>query len=210
MNTSWKTSLFGFLLAFGGGIVAAMATGLIDPSHLPIWFKDAAVLLTVAGGAGLGKYARDNDKSSEQVGAGSPGRSPTKAGVAGPLLLSAGLAAAILALPGCQSTPARVAYNTVSVPAVTVNAAMTAWGDYVGQYHPPVGQELAVKAAFEKYQVAELAAISAAKVYADLAASGNTNSLSARVQTEITSQTVTQALADLVAVIRSFGVYPPK
>ena len=48
---------------------------------------------------------------------------------------------------------------------VPVSAAMTAWGSYVAANHPPASQELAVRAAFEKYQAAELLAIDATASY---------------------------------------------
>ena len=216
MNTSWKTTLFGLLAGIGSGIVGAY---VIDPKALasfPHWLPGLGVLLSSIGLSSLGLAARDNNKSSEQVGAGgsTPPIEPRKIFSALPflsVLLLIGLLGfgSVVGFTGCQSTPARIAYNTVSAPAITVNAAMTAWGDYVALWHPPVAQELQVKAGFEKYQAAELAAISAAKVYADLAASGNTNSLSARVNTEIQSQTASQALADLVNLVRSFGVSLP-
>lgn len=209
MNTSWKTTLFGLMAGIGSGIVGAY---VIDPKALasfPHWLPGLGVLLSSIGLSSLGLAARDNNKSSEQVGAGGS-TLPIAPRKVLPLLLVGLLGlGSVVSFTGCQSTPARIAYNTVSAPAITVNAAMTAWGDYVAQWHPPVAQELQVKAAFEKYQAAELAAISAAKVYADLAASGNTNSLSARVNTEIQNQTASQALADLVNLVRSFGVNLP-
>jgi hypothetical protein len=67
---SWKTTFFGYLAAIASGITGAMASGVIDPAHLPAWFKSLAALASVVGTAGLGQSARDNDKTSEQVGAG--------------------------------------------------------------------------------------------------------------------------------------------
>lgn len=67
---SWKTSLFGLLAAIGGGILAAMQTGTIDPATLPPWVKSVAVILSIVGTAGVGLFARDNNKTSEDVNAG--------------------------------------------------------------------------------------------------------------------------------------------
>lgn len=71
---SWKTSLFGLTAAIGAAIVGAFATGVMDPHDFPLWLKKVALLMAVIGGAGTGFFARDNDKSSEQVGAGGQGK----------------------------------------------------------------------------------------------------------------------------------------
>lgn len=71
---SWKTSLFGLMAAIGAAIVGALATGVMDPHDFPLWLKKVALLMAVIGGAGTGFFARDNDKSSEQVGAGGQGK----------------------------------------------------------------------------------------------------------------------------------------
>ena len=65
MKGSWKTTTAGIL-----GIVAAVATAVSamldnDPATVPNWSAVAAIAST---GFGL-LFARDNDKSSEQVGA---------------------------------------------------------------------------------------------------------------------------------------------
>ena len=61
MNGSWKTTLF--------GILAAMGTGLSQTQPSNSWLGVAGLLLAMAGTAGMGMTARDNDKSSEDVGA---------------------------------------------------------------------------------------------------------------------------------------------
>ena len=63
---SWKTTLAGI-----AAIVAAIATAVTaqsdnDPATLPDW---TMVIAMITAGVGL-VLARDNDKSSEQVGAG--------------------------------------------------------------------------------------------------------------------------------------------
>ncbi len=63
---SWKTTLAGI-----AAIVAAVATAVSahfdnDPATLPDW---TMVIAVITAGVGL-VLARDNDKSSEQVGAG--------------------------------------------------------------------------------------------------------------------------------------------
>jgi len=69
MTTSWKTSIFGLCAALGTAILAGLQSGILDPSHLPLWFKNLAVLMSIVGSAGMGIFARDNNVSSEQAGA---------------------------------------------------------------------------------------------------------------------------------------------
>ena len=125
-------------------------------------------------------------------------------------ILSSLLAATlILGFVGCTSTPSRQAYNVVAVPAVTVDHVMAGWGDYVAKYAPSADEERQVKAAYEKYQVAEIMAIDAAQAYATLAASGATNAIdlaASLVNNQNASQAASQALADLVKLVESFGV----
>jgi hypothetical protein len=199
---SWKTSLCGWLTLIGGAITMGISKGLINPAHFPAWLGDIAALLSLAGGAGVGIFARDNDKTSEQVNAGQPSSSPLKLTA---FLLFALAVSLVTVESGCSSTPARTAYNVVEVGVTSVDEAMTVWGDYVAQFHPGVKAEQEVKDAFEKAKAAELAANSAAHTYADLVASGNTNSLLVRAEQELTSRTAQQALTDLVNAMRKFG-----
>jgi hypothetical protein len=196
---SWKTTIFGLMALIGGGIIAAYN---LDPemvAALPKWVKALGFLLSTIGAGGVGIVARDNNKSSEDVGA-KPSAVPVRTLS---LLLAASLAGALV---GCQAPPSRIAYNSVAAPAVAVSQAMKAWGDYVAQFHPSAATELKVKAAFERYQAAELLAIDAARAYADLSAGGATGTLAARAQAELTSRTATNALADLVGLLQQLGV----
>jgi len=110
---------------------------------------------------------------------------------------------------GCATS-----YKTEKAADITVSAAMTAWGNYVAQYHPPVSQELQVKAAFEKYQAAEILAVDASHSLFDLTATnastaGTTNAVSqsvAQAKVTVATQAASQALADLVALIQGFGI----
>lgn len=121
------------------------------------------------------------------------------------LLLPLLLAAAVLT--GCNGTPARVAYNTVAAPAITVDHAMNAWGDYVAKYQPSADVEQKVKYLYEKYQAAEQVAIDAAQTYATVAGSTNApdvaQALAAKQQAE---NLAGQDLTDLVNFLQSVGV----
>jgi len=119
---SWKTTFFGLMAAIGGAVMAAITTGVIDISDLPKWVKGIAGLMTVAGTAGLGFCARDNDKTSEQVGAGKNENNgsglPEELKKRGSLAIVGGLGLA-LAL-GCSS--ARLESGGAYAPAVTAAA----------------------------------------------------------------------------------------
>jgi hypothetical protein len=58
---SWKTTVCGIVIAAAGGVAAASG---LDP----VVTKVAAVVASIATGL-LGIFARDNNKTSEQVGA---------------------------------------------------------------------------------------------------------------------------------------------
>ena len=191
MKSSWKTTVFGLLGACGG------AVALLD--GLPHWLALAAKVAAALGVAGIGFAARDNDKSSEDVGA-KPAPGP---GSVAAVLLAGCLLAFMIS--GCQSTPQRIVFNTLDAPAVTVDHAMTAWGDYVRQFHPPVGQEQAVERAFAKYQAAMVLAIDAAQSWITLTTANSTNAPPALLKSQQAQQAASQALGDLVQLISQFG-----
>jgi hypothetical protein len=88
-------------------------------------------------------------------------------------LMAVGVAALLFAnATGCTSTPQTVAYRTAGTAVVSVDTAMTLWGQYVATYHPNANQEATVKAAYDKYQAAMVAVCDAGAIYA---ASGSTN-----------------------------------
>lgn len=92
MNKSWKTTLAGLgaLLAVLGPAINAQFDG--KPETVPQW----DLVLSAAFACAVGLFARDNDKSSEQVGAKEPSN-PTKA----PLAVLAVLCA--LTFSGCTT-----------------------------------------------------------------------------------------------------------
>jgi hypothetical protein len=196
---SWKTTIFGLLAGIGAGILGAYTLKPELLAGFPKWLPGLGVLLSSISTACLGLAARDNDKTSEDVGAKPSIIAGAKAAFL--IFVPIGLAGILI---GCQAPAQRIAYNTVDAPSVTVHQAMLIWNDYVGQFHPPAAQELKVKAAYEKYQAAELLALDAAHEYA--AQAGSTNSVSAKVQSALTSQAAQQALADLLTLLRSFNL----
>ena len=119
------------------------------------------------------------------------------------------LIAFLLVLPlatlstGCQSTPQAVTYQAAATTSVTVEAALHAYNAFAAAGKTTVEQNLAVKAAFLKYQAAFAIVCDAGAVYA---ATGTTNApaASAALQTAIVNANAT--ISDLVNLVRTFGV----
>jgi hypothetical protein len=177
---SWKTSLFGLLGGIGAAITAAIQAGTLDVSHFPAWFKGAATLLSIVGLTGVGVFARDNNKSSEQVGAGKSNGGSAAVGLLIFVLFTFG--ATCLMLSGCASER-KITYEAVDASYIGVDSAMQAWGQYVAKFHPSAQEEQRVADAYDKYQKAS-----------DLAIDG-AGTLDAQA-----------ALNDLVTLLESLGV----
>lgn len=191
---SWKTTLGGSITALGGALLGAGELGWIKEEHrYPI--KLLGLLATILGPFMIGIFARDNDKSSEEVGAKKPGISP---------LLPAILAVSLLAV-AC-SGPGRNAYIASSATHATVEQAMFAWGDYVKQFKPPVEAELKVKMAFEQYQKCMITAINEQQAYFRMLREAGTNAPPASERVRVTSRAVSDALFRLVETLRTYGV----
>lgn len=140
-----------------------------------------------------------------------PGQSQQPGARVGPTLFAFAVLAGALALstPGCSTAPTN-AYKAEAAAQLTVDAAMTAWGDYVAVNHPGVDQETAVKNAFIRYQAAELFAIDATAALAQQ--TGQTNSPGnalAWINFTSASAHAEQAMVDLFNLLRSFGVKLP-
>jgi len=112
-------------------------------------------------------------------------------------------------LPACNTTPQQAAYEAATGVQVSVDVAMTAWGDYVKQFHPSDQARAQVKAAYEKYQACAVAVIDAEQLVESLASSTNSPPgviLDANAKNTDAATVASQALADLVALVRQFGV----
>jgi len=151
-SQSWKTTLFGILGGIGAGIVSAMAAGIIDPTHLPVWLKDVAALCAIAGHVGLGTSARDNDKSSEDVGAKPPGPA-AGIGTIGSLLLCAVLC---LGTTGCGTTPATKAAQADQIVITAVNDIMAEWRTFVNAGKATPAQIAQVETVYNGYYKAQM------------------------------------------------------
>jgi len=113
-----------------------------------------------------------------------------------------------MSFTGCASAN-KVAYKTTAATQVTVDAAMTGWGDYIKHQDAagtPVSmnQRAQVKAAYEKYQAAMGVVADAGVSYNQ--AAGTTNLIGAQAILNTAVQMASACLSDLVDLIRSFGV----
>lgn len=193
---SWKTTVFGLMAAIGSGVIGAYAIKAEFLKDFPSWLPGLGVLFMSIGTACLGFAARDNDKSSEAVGASTIPKLPI-------VLLAAFLA---VSLTGCNSTPQQVSYRTAGTTVVSVDHAMTAWGDYVAAKHPPADQEAKVKAAYERYQSAMASFAAANVLYVSLAGSGSTNATGAKISADAAQQQAATAFSDLLTLLGQFGI----
>ena len=199
MNSSWKTSLFGLMAGVGAGITGAY---LIKPDALasfPHWLPGVGVLLTSIGTTCLGLAARDNNKSSEQVGAGGP--SPISIKTLPLLALAAVLSFGTV---GCQAPHQRIEYNLAAAPVISLDHARQAWVDYVRQFNPSPAVIARVEVLYEKARAAAIANIDAEQILAGL--SGSETNLTARIQQTATSRAAQNALADFVSLLQQLGV----
>ncbi len=113
-----------------------------------------------------------------------------------------GCLSGVLFFGGCKSTPETIAYRTSKTAHITATAALHAWADYVAAKNPPVSQEKAVQAAWDKYRSAQLTLLDATKAYMS---AGNPAPASAQEKFDAALAAAGAALADLVQLIRGFG-----
>lgn len=122
------------------------------------------------------------------------------------LILSLALAFIIpVTQTGCKN-PDRTAYSVVAVSYTTVDAAMSAWGAYVAQFHPGVQTEQKVKQAYDSYQAAAYAAADAGAAYARARATG-ANESEAKAAFDTALAVSASAIANLTSVLSQFGIH---
>lgn len=118
-------------------------------------------------------------------------------------VLMCSVALAVLAV-GCASAE-KVAFKATSVSYTTVDAAMTAWGAYVAQYHPSAAQEQQVFNAYNQYQATAKAVADAGLAYRKAVdAGGNATGVKAALDQALA--TASASLAGLVNVLAQFGI----
>lgn len=114
------------------------------------------------------------------------------------LMLAVALCGGLFTLPGCQNAP-NVAYKVTTGTYVTVDAAMTAWGDYVRIYKPSIAQEQQVASAYKAWQTASVAVVDTAK-----AAKAGDTTTQAKVNAAVAASAT--ALNGLIAVLAQYGI----
>lgn len=105
---------------------------------------------------------------------------------------------------GCASL-SRTTYKTVGTAQVTVEVALAAYNDFAKAGKTTPQQNLAVKKAFEQYQLASVAVIDAARA-AQRAQTDSTNAPTSNAALNTALAAASASLSDLIALIQSFGV----
>lgn len=101
----------------------------------------------------------------------------------------------MLILSGCQN-PDRAAYVTAGTVITSVDSAMNAWGDFVRAGLSKPEQEVRVKDAYQKYQIATRTLRTVVRSYK------NSPQDEARYETAL--RVVEAASADLISIVRQF------
>ncbi len=107
-------------------------------------------------------------------------------------------------LSGCATGPESAVYQGAGVAQVSVETALQAYDQFAAAGKTTPAQNAAVKAAYEKYQLAFAAACDAGAIYA--AAGNGTNAPAASLALEQALQNSNQEISDFVALVQSFGV----
>lgn len=197
---SWKTTSAGLALIIGALVHLWFTRMHLDETSV------MGGIMGILGGIGL-LVARDNDKTSEEVGAGGPGAGGGAAAKLGLIFL--GLLGWTLLAGGCANTPGQVIYKTEATTHVGVTEAMGLWNVYVGQFHPGTNDEIKVKAAFEKWQAGTLAVCDAGALYAAAVTTNATGATGVSGVLEQAISTADQEKTDLLNLLTQLGVKVP-
>ena len=192
MNNDQLNSLVRSAMKFIGGFL--IAHGVKDASSIATAINLPDVIGFLVMGAGL--------LWSHIQHAGDPPTPPAGIGSKLSAFIAIGALSGLMC-SGCASTPAGKAYQGEAATHATIDAAMTAWGDYVASRHPGTNQEATVKIAFQRCQAAELSLIDASALYAALKnQNAETNLLTAATD-------VQNCISDLFQILDAFGVKVP-
>ena len=118
------------------------------------------------------------------------------------LILALGLGGVMFGTTGCNTTPQRASFITVTTTDVSVETALRAYNVFAAQGKTTVAQNLQVKAAYEKYQAAFAVLCDVGAVYA---ATSTTNAPAAAALQQATLN-ASASIADVINLIQSFGV----
>jgi hypothetical protein len=126
-NSSWKTTSAGILAIIGGLTTIAFALKTDGPGLTPEIITTAAT--AILGGVGL-MFARDNNKTSEEVGAPKAEGNTERFKKTSNEVKVLGLLFGFVLFSGCASIESS-AYKTLAITAASVDKATQAYGDYV-------------------------------------------------------------------------------
>lgn len=188
MNSDQLQSLVRTILKIGSGLL--IAHGMTDTASA-LNAPDVIGALTLLVSLIWSHYSH---------GAATPPPPPTRPPPMGVLYILA--LAGALCVTGCASAP-RVTYQATSTSAVTVETALKAYDVFAAAGKTTPAQNAAVKAAYEKYQAAFALVCDAGAVYS---ATSTTNAPTASTALQAAIQNANQAIADLVALVQTFGV----
>lgn len=109
---------------------------------------------------------------------------------------------ACLVLVGCHYTPQRIAYVSARTTSVSVETAIVAYNEFAKAGKTTIAQNIAVRDAYERYQLAAAVVCDAGAIYSS---TGGTNHVyAAAFQTA--TMNMSQTVLDVLNLIRSFGV----
>ena len=207
MNTSQKqiTSFVAWLLnALSGGVIAYTAAKSPAAQSLGQFLANLITGPDMAAGIVLiitklvTHYMHEDITQDNPTAAKSTGGNSLLVLVASFWILAAGAT-------GCASAPG-VAFKATGTADSVAVAALGAWNDYCAANHPPVSQQLAVKAAFQKFKAAEVTALDVALVLQAYSATNSADSAFALAKSTAAVSAETDALTDLINLLKSFGV----
>lgn len=111
-------------------------------------------------------------------------------------------ATAILFAAGCHSTPQQITYKAAGATDVTVQAALATYDTFAAVGKTTPAQNSAVKAAFEKYQIAFAVVCDAGAIYA---ATSGTNAPAASLALQTAIMNANQTITDLLALVQNIN-----
>jgi hypothetical protein len=194
---NWKTTIGGALSALGTSIAALATVGAFTEPD----YRKLAVTFIIIGGL-LSAFGKFFALLFAQDAKPNPAAKPIDGrNIFTMLVLLATLAGALVLANGCAVTPQQATYRAAGSVSITAAEAVRIYGVFASQGKTTVAQNQAVKAAYEKYQAAFAVLCDMGGVYS---ATTNTNASAAALQTA--AQNAQNELADLLNLIRSFGV----
>lgn len=112
---------------------------------------------------------------------------------------------ALVSTQGCGSLN-KTTYKIAQGSAITVDAAMTAWGSYVTAHHPPVETEQKVKNAYDTYVKSALVVANAGIAYNRAKGAGSPDVATQQAALQSALKAASDSLNGLVDLLRQLGV----